>query len=30
MAKYIKLTEMLTVTELKDRLGSHLKPVDLF
>lgn len=30
MANYIKLAERITVTELKDRLGSQLRPVDLF
>lgn len=28
MANYIKLAERITVTELKDRLGSQLRPID--
>ena len=27
---YTRLTESITLTELKGRLGSQLKPVDLF
>lgn len=30
MAKYTKPTDKITVSELKGRLGSQLKPVDLF
>lgn len=28
MAKYARQTDKLTIAELKDRLGSQLKPVD--
>ena len=27
---YVRLSENMTVTELKSRLGAQLKPVDLF